>query len=69
MALYKATVYFQGTADFEIEAADRDEAGYKATEIFEDADKGRLALADFNVTSTFVETMTPYEIKELKCDI
>jgi hypothetical protein len=66
MPLFDVEVEFTGKVHFEVEAEDRDDAAWHATNTFETCDKGRLALGELEVTGTFAETMTGYEVKELK---
>lgn len=69
MSMYRVEVDFTGKVSFEVEADDKDDAASKATEIFEDCDKGRLVMGDFQVTGTYAERMSAQDIKELKCDV
>jgi hypothetical protein len=63
--MYEVEVDFRGRVTVPIEAEDRDDAAFKATEKVEEMGKGAL-LDEFDVTGTLVQTMSDYDLRELK---
>ena len=68
MPIYKATINYKGTHYLEFEAMGDDEAGDRATEIFDELRKGSLELDDIEITQNTYNRMGAEDIAERKAE-
>jgi hypothetical protein len=68
MPLYTATIEFKGLVQVEYEAMGDPESGDVAGDIFYGLDKGRLNMAEINITGIVADRMPARDIAEHKAE-
>ena len=68
MPVYKATIQFKGRIEIEYEAMGDAECGDIAAEVFDEMSKGRLEMADIEITDINANRMSAVEIDERSHD-